>query len=573
MFKNYTAEILKTENQFVESGFVVIPKNVVTDEEIHPKSKAIYMILATYRLKNNICLQNIENIAAVLNLSKNTVIKYLKELESNNFISVQKLRIKKITTITNKNIYTLSNFDKKINDGFGIFPRAVLKNNKLSADAKALYGFLSVTAGNDGYCYPNMTKICKKLNANHEIVRKTLKELISNNLVKVKKNRVKGQFANNVYILTSFEKIVKHKTLPTANKKNYEFKPRKIISIKKSANFCDVARVFQPTVHGILNRNNNSINYLYLASNKLKVNTKLNNNYKNHIICKNQLDCTKNNKNINNFIFNHENTNKTINYTLMSEKNKHISTKNIDETIKYQQFTEKIEKISGKDALITQKLKESMHSLQEKLEKRWAKEEFDKKLEISEQKADNDHKHEKNSDIVRKVEEKFKSKNGNNLSKCSKHEEKTTINSDWEEEFENFCKKNYPDKYCDKSKKIIEHDRKLEEKIDANQDWEKEFKHENGGNLTQFGIFYPGEYCDYDNDFNDSCDKFFENSGQKSVSTKINRWEQDANNPNFANHKIFGNHNKISPSREFKLLRKAGENTYGRHKNVFLTTA
>lgn len=85
--------------------------------------------------------------------------------------------------------------------GYGIVPKLVMRDRRLSISAKGLYAYLSSYAGSDNECYPTRKKICYDLNICSSVVSRCMKELTDTGYIRKDQVRCGGRFMNNIYRL------------------------------------------------------------------------------------------------------------------------------------------------------------------------------------------------------------------------------------------------------------------------------------------------------------------------------------------------------------------------------------
>lgn len=87
--------------------------------------------------------------------------------------------------------------------GFGIIPKIVIVDRRLSRDAKAIYAYFRSFAGAGGSAFPSVRKICYDLCfGSEDTYRKHFKQLVKYDYIRVKKQRgTDGRFARNIYIV------------------------------------------------------------------------------------------------------------------------------------------------------------------------------------------------------------------------------------------------------------------------------------------------------------------------------------------------------------------------------------
>lgn len=85
--------------------------------------------------------------------------------------------------------------------GFGIIPKLVMQDRRLSIQAKAIYAYLCSYAGNGETAFPSRNKILFDLCINKDTYQKYLKQLKDYGYIKVQKVRKDGRFIRNLFIL------------------------------------------------------------------------------------------------------------------------------------------------------------------------------------------------------------------------------------------------------------------------------------------------------------------------------------------------------------------------------------
>ncbi|MGL5348178.1 MAG: helix-turn-helix domain-containing protein [Peptostreptococcaceae bacterium] len=88
--------------------------------------------------------------------------------------------------------------------GYGIISQYITKNPNISLQAKGVYSYLVSCAGNDFQTYPNQTTICSHLGIKKvDTLRKYLKELQVEGLIRIIKTTKKSLFYKNVYVIAT----------------------------------------------------------------------------------------------------------------------------------------------------------------------------------------------------------------------------------------------------------------------------------------------------------------------------------------------------------------------------------
>lgn len=86
--------------------------------------------------------------------------------------------------------------------GYGIISKYVVTLQELSIQAKGVYSYLIAFAGKDKQTYPSQSKMCNDLGIKKvDTLRKYIKELQSNGLIKIYKTKKGNIHYKNVYVI------------------------------------------------------------------------------------------------------------------------------------------------------------------------------------------------------------------------------------------------------------------------------------------------------------------------------------------------------------------------------------
>ena len=89
-----------------------------------------------------------------------------------------------------------------MSQGYGLAPQMLFRDERLSAHAKAIYGYLASFAGAGPTAYPSKELMCKELGMSRPTFDKHLKSLEAYGYVRVHRRRsATGQHLCNVYEL------------------------------------------------------------------------------------------------------------------------------------------------------------------------------------------------------------------------------------------------------------------------------------------------------------------------------------------------------------------------------------
>ena len=87
--------------------------------------------------------------------------------------------------------------------GYGTVPKAVMKDNRLTLAAKAIYAYFCSYAGAGNRAFPSRQTIIKDLDMNVGTYHKHLKLLKDCDYIRISKVRAKGKFVHNIYTLVA----------------------------------------------------------------------------------------------------------------------------------------------------------------------------------------------------------------------------------------------------------------------------------------------------------------------------------------------------------------------------------
>lgn len=87
--------------------------------------------------------------------------------------------------------------------GFGIIPKMVMQDDRLSIQAKAIYGYFCSYAGAGKQAFPRVTRIIKDLSVNRSSYYKHFNQLRDCGYIKADQKRINGKMSYNIYTLMS----------------------------------------------------------------------------------------------------------------------------------------------------------------------------------------------------------------------------------------------------------------------------------------------------------------------------------------------------------------------------------
>ena len=176
-------------------GFGFVDKAILSNKELDIYAKAVYVYLCVYRnIKNNIAFPSMRKLCRELNICRNTATKAIKSLVELKIIE-RKFRA-----------YWGYKYEIKRNKcmGYSKVPKAIMIDDRLSAQSKVIYALLCIFAGKDTFAYPKTYTICKLLGICKATYSLHIKLLINYKYITREQQRVDGKFASNFYTLEKF---------------------------------------------------------------------------------------------------------------------------------------------------------------------------------------------------------------------------------------------------------------------------------------------------------------------------------------------------------------------------------
>lgn len=88
-------------------------------------------------------------------------------------------------------------------DGYGFVPKMMMRDKRLSVEAKAIYSYLSSFAGAGMTAFPSVELMLSELNISEDRFYKHRKILIELGYVSIEQKKGKGKFAKNIYVINT----------------------------------------------------------------------------------------------------------------------------------------------------------------------------------------------------------------------------------------------------------------------------------------------------------------------------------------------------------------------------------
>ena len=200
-------------------GFGIIPKLIMFDKSISLEAKAIYAFFASHAGNGTSSFPGRDYILKSLNMSKNAYYVHYNQLLEQGYIKVEKNKTE--DGYFAKNIYILVSNPPNINNvidkfnitnervrfsgvkslGYGIIPKAILMDERLSVKAKGIYAYFASYTGSGNSSFPKKQNILFHLGINESTYYSHYGQLIEFNYLTTKQRKVNGNFSVNDYFL------------------------------------------------------------------------------------------------------------------------------------------------------------------------------------------------------------------------------------------------------------------------------------------------------------------------------------------------------------------------------------
>lgn len=242
---NNFKDILKVEGVNFK-GFGIIPKLIMFDRNLSLEAKAIYAYFASYAGNGTSSFPGRDYILKQLKVSKKGYYGHYNQLLKEGYIKVQKH--KSNNGVFAKNTYILVsnppnvekikskfNINKEIikftgikSLGYGMIPKAVMIDERLTLKAKGIYAYFASYTGSGHSSFPKRDNILFHLNISESTYYAHYNKLIELNYLTKKQRKLNGRLSINDYFLVDNpdELIVEEKKLEAQIKNKLQY-PKK----------------------------------------------------------------------------------------------------------------------------------------------------------------------------------------------------------------------------------------------------------------------------------------------------------------------------------------------------------
>lgn len=212
-------DLLRVEGVMAK-GYGIICKFPMTDPDLKVQAKGIYAYLCACCGNGATAFPSISKITDHLQISKDTYYKAVKQLKEQGYIQAKQQKVANGQFANN--IYTIVSNPKKFQDsgyeakgtlhtslaftglkmaGYGMIPRTVMYDARLSVTAKVLYAYLASFSGAGKVAFPAKSYIQKHLGIGDSTYKSNMRALTSTNYVTVIQRHVNGKLSSNDYYL------------------------------------------------------------------------------------------------------------------------------------------------------------------------------------------------------------------------------------------------------------------------------------------------------------------------------------------------------------------------------------
>lgn len=215
------ADVLRTEG-INAKGYGLLPKYPMIDTDLTLTAKTIYAYLCSLSGNGESTYPSVETIKSHLGFGKKAYESNFKQLLDAGYVIRQKQRGER--SRFDHNLYILASNPKKFEQmrdaagegssqlisricvsglksvGYGMIPRAVMCDARLSYKAKGLYAYFAAFTGAGNVAFPSLDQITRQLDINKDTYYKYMKELTALNYITIVQLH-NGKFSGNQYYL------------------------------------------------------------------------------------------------------------------------------------------------------------------------------------------------------------------------------------------------------------------------------------------------------------------------------------------------------------------------------------
>ena len=222
-------DILKVEGINFK-GYGIVPKYAMTDPALTIEAKGIYAYFCSFSGRGSSAFPTRNTILSDLQIGKDAYYNHFRQLCEEGYIIVTQTKGER--SVFAKNIYTIVSNPKKLKleelgeqdtrskiltekirisglkaFGYGMIPKAVMVDPRLSLKAKAVYAYFCSYTGAGNSAFPFRDQIQRELQVSLKAYYKYFNMLLEYNYITVIQRRIDGKMSVNDYYLNDMPDI------------------------------------------------------------------------------------------------------------------------------------------------------------------------------------------------------------------------------------------------------------------------------------------------------------------------------------------------------------------------------
>lgn len=213
-------EVLRVKGVMAK-GYGIICKFPMTDPELGLSAKAVYAMICAMAGSDGSAFPSRDKITGYLKIGKDKCTAAMKELSAQGYLSVSRRTLANGQYTSNE--YTIESNPKKFREekyessggsltssfsytgimkaGYGMLPRLLVMDTRLSYQAKVIYAYLASFTGAGTVAFPKTSLIQYHLGISRSTYQRHMHQLIETNYISVVQRHVNGLLAANNYTL------------------------------------------------------------------------------------------------------------------------------------------------------------------------------------------------------------------------------------------------------------------------------------------------------------------------------------------------------------------------------------
>lgn len=211
-------DLLRVEGVMAK-GYGIICKYPMQDIDLDISAKAIYALLCALAGNDHSVFPSRDKILGWLGMGRDRYNSGMKQLKEQGYILVE--QVKSSGSRFAHNSYTIISNPKKFVDqkldsdggeltfgytglksaGYGMLPRMVMFDQRLSCTAKVIYAYLASFSGAGQVAFPKTEMIRRHLGLSKDTFFKHMKQLVETNYISRVQRHINGRLASNSYHL------------------------------------------------------------------------------------------------------------------------------------------------------------------------------------------------------------------------------------------------------------------------------------------------------------------------------------------------------------------------------------